>query len=80
MDTVLAHATLPATQQGVEVGEQLLTADDLAKLLKVSKHQVLRWYHGNGLPGRTLSPKCVRFRWQEVLDWIDRREETLRSA
>jgi len=80
MDTGLAKAALRTTQQGVEVGEQLLTAEDLAKLLKVSRYKVLRWYHGAGLPGRTISRKCVRFRWQEVLDWVDSRDEMLRSA
>lgn len=71
---------LSATQEGIETGEKLLTADDLAILFQVSKHQILRWYHGEGLPGKTFSRKCVRFQWSDVARWIESRSDFSRSA
>lgn len=77
MDTLVA--ALKATQDGIEAGEKLLTAEDLAPLFQVSKHQILRWYHGEGLPGKAFSRKCVRFRWSDVARWIENQPE-FRSA
>lgn len=75
----MTRTDLKATQDGIETGEKLLTADDLSKLFQVSTRQVWRWYHEQGLPGKNLSKKCVRFRWSDVAQWIEARAQA-RSA
>lgn len=47
----------------------LLTKEELAKLLKVSGRTIENWERA-GLPSYKLSPKVRRYKWTEVWTWI----------
>lgn len=49
---------------------ELLTAEELARLLKVSPKTVYRLAWSGGLPVIRISPKCVRFRSAAVEAWL----------
>jgi excisionase family DNA binding protein len=52
---------------------ELLTADELAKKLKVSKAAVRRWTL-DGIPCRRLGNKLVRFELSSSLAWLEQRQ------
>ncbi|MDD5308300.1 MAG: helix-turn-helix domain-containing protein [Deltaproteobacteria bacterium] len=47
-----------------------LTADEVAKLLRVDRKTVYAAYHANLLPGRRLG-RAIRFSREAVLRWLD---------
>lgn len=57
-----------------EQERELLTADELAKKLKVKKSAVRRWTI-DGLPRRHLGGKLVRFEYASALAWLERRHQ-----
>ena len=48
----------------------LLTTDELAELLRVSRRAVERWAAAGRIPGRVQVGRVVRWRRIEVLEWI----------
>lgn len=55
--------------------EQLLTVDDLARLLRVPKATIYRWRStGDGPSGYTIG-RYVRFRRAEVETWLEQRAD-----
>jgi excisionase family DNA binding protein len=62
------------TEQGNKDGmETYLTADELAKYLKVSKHTVRRWVCKKIIPFCRLN-HAVRFKLSEIEKWVTARE------
>lgn len=54
---------------------QLLTVDELARLLRVPKATIYRWRStGGGPPGYTIG-RYVRFRWPDVEAWLEERAD-----
>lgn len=48
---------------------ELITTKDIAKLLSVSEEQVRRFIYRHGLPCYHLSPRIMRFKEDEVIQW-----------
>jgi len=49
----------------------LLTTDELAALLRVSRRQIERWSASGRIPGRVNLPgRAVRWTRQVILDWL----------
>lgn len=59
--------------------EKLLTIKQLSALIQVSPKTIYQWIHIGFIPCYKL-PKGVRFREQEICDWLKRRRKTGRSA
>ena len=57
---------------------EILTADELAKKLKVSKAAVRRWTL-DGMPCPKLGGRLVRFEIEPALAWLERQQESTRS-
>ena len=53
---------------------EILTADELAKKLKVSKAAVRRWTL-DGLPCHRLGGRLVRFEFNAALTWLEQRQQ-----
>jgi excisionase family DNA binding protein len=53
---------------------EILTATELAKKLKVSKAAVRRWTL-DGLPCRRLGGRLVRFALHTALAWLEQRQQ-----
>ena len=51
--------------------DDLLTADETARLLKVTRRTLSRWTLERGLPVVRLSQNCKRYRRAQVLVWVD---------
>lgn len=49
---------------------ELITTKEVARLLVVSDEQVRRLVHRHGLPCYQLSPRVLRFKEEEVLQWV----------
>jgi excisionase family DNA binding protein len=67
----------PSRAQGL--GEtpaaQLLTVDELARLLRVPKATIYRWRSiGDGPRGYSIG-RYVRFRWPDVEAWLEERAD-----
>ena len=48
---------------------ELIKTKDIAKLLSVSEEQVRRFVYRHGLPCYRLSPRIMRFKEDEVIQW-----------
>jgi excisionase family DNA binding protein len=59
--------------------EEILTADEIAKKLKVSKAAVRRWTR-EGVPCRRLGSRLVRFEVTAVVEWLEQRKTAVRMA
>lgn len=54
---------------------QLLTVDDLARVLRVPKATIYRWRStGDGPRGYSIG-RYVRFRWPDVETWLEERAD-----
>jgi excisionase family DNA binding protein len=51
--------------------QQLLTAENIAEMLGISKRQVWRLASGGQLPGRVKLGRLTRWRRDDVQRWID---------
>jgi len=51
---------------------QMISADDLAAILKISKRTLWRLLSSKGLPEPTRFGKCVRWRRGIMEQWIDK--------
>jgi excisionase family DNA binding protein len=49
---------------------EFLTAQDVARLLKVSSKTIYRFAWSGGLPAVRISRKCLRFRRAELEEWL----------
>lgn len=55
-----------------EVAEEFLNDGELADVLGVSTRTILRWRRdGSGPPYCRIGPRCVRYRYTDVLAWAD---------
>jgi excisionase family DNA binding protein len=61
------------------VSDRLLTARAVADMLDVSPETVLRWTRRGELPGIRLPGGAIRFRADEVEDWLEERATTSRG-
>ena len=62
------HAADPA---GISQVALLLTSDELAGLLRVSRRCLERWAAAGRVPGRVQLPgRAIRWNRQTVIDWI----------
>ena len=52
--------------------EKLLTINDLSEFLQVSPSTIYHWTHTDYIPHYKL-PKGVRFRSEEVINWLKRK-------
>ena len=50
--------------------DDLINADQLAKILGVSRHYVYRLVQRDNLPHVRISRKCIRFRRADVGSWL----------
>ncbi|HEY5241124.1 MAG TPA: helix-turn-helix domain-containing protein [Polyangiaceae bacterium] len=57
---------------GAKVDDEVLTRDQVAKLLRVDPHTVTRYALRHRLPGSTIGGRW-RFRRVEVLRWMEQR-------
>lgn len=53
--------------------EELLTPDEVAKMLKVKRKQVYKLIHDEGLPARRLNRRTYRVPATELLAWLEAR-------
>lgn len=61
--------------------EQLISANELVKLTQLTYNfWAQRRYSGDGPPFIRLSAKCVRYRWGDVVEWLDKRKCTSTST
>lgn len=50
----------------------LLTEKEVATLLNVTPSCLQAWrYRGDGLPFIKISGRCIRYRWNDLQEWID---------
>ena len=49
---------------------KLLTAREVAEMLGVSPHTVLDWYEAGKLPGYKLLGGVLRFKQDEIVEWV----------
>ena len=61
-------------KKGAKMAE-LVDADELARLLGVTKATVLTWRRRKWIPSRTMGQRCIRFVPDEVLAAMKTREE-----
>lgn len=61
----------PAWKQGAPVSNRLMTAQELADYLGVSRWSVYRWNSLGTGPRRIKAGGVVRYRWADVEDWIE---------
>ena len=59
--------------------EEIFTADEIAKKLKVSKPAVRRWTR-EGMPCRRFGERLVRFELSTVLAWLESRKNEEQAA
>ena len=52
--------------------EELLTAEEVAKILKVSPSAVFKWAKRGIIPSYRIHEKCLRFKFSEIETFIER--------
>lgn len=52
--------------------EQLLTAEEVAGILKVSPSAVFKWAKRKVIPSYRIHEKCLRFKEEDIRVFIDR--------
>ncbi len=52
--------------------EELLTAEEVAKILKVSNSAVFKWAKRGIIPSYRIHEKCLRFKKQDIEAFIER--------
>ena len=52
--------------------EKLITIDEVASLLKMSKFTIYHYIHKNEIPHIKLAPGCVRFRLSDIEAWLQK--------
>ncbi|MEX1133970.1 MAG: helix-turn-helix domain-containing protein [Acidimicrobiia bacterium] len=63
----------------METPDRLLSVQDLADYLGVPVTTLYQWrYRREGPPGFRVG-RHIRYRWQDVLDWIDRQLQSAGS-
>jgi len=61
------------TMSATETTSELLTVNDVAKLLSAGRRTICRWAQIGRMPEPVkLGRRCVRWRRADLLDWIDR--------
>jgi excisionase family DNA binding protein len=55
-------------------GGNLLSVDEVAAVLNVSKPSVYAWAKRGILPGIALGPQCLRFKPEVVRAWLEQKE------
>jgi excisionase family DNA binding protein len=60
--------------------DELLTARELASLLKVSPKTIYRLAWSGDLPAIKISRKCIRFDLQAVQHWLEMRARNARRS
>jgi excisionase family DNA binding protein len=58
---------------------ELLTTTEIAEWLKIAESTVRKWVHYGFIPHVKIG-RCVRFRREDVENWIQQRAETGRST
>jgi excisionase family DNA binding protein len=53
--------------------EELLTAKELAQILKLKLSTIYAWTHTGMIPHIKISRNCIRFRLSDVLAWLEER-------
>lgn len=62
-----------------QTSEGYLTKKDVAELLQLQSRTVDRYMRA-GLPHLKLGSRRVRFKREDVIDWVDRKFRTVRSG
>lgn len=52
--------------------EELLTAEEVAKVLKVSSSAIFKWARRGVIPSYRIHEKCLRFKAQDVVALIEK--------
>ena len=59
----------------------LLTPDDVARMMRVSRRTVITWrYRGKGPRCVHVTHNCVRYRMSEVRKWLNGKEQQEQEA
>ena len=53
--------------------EKLLNTDELAEILGVTKATIYSWTSQNKIPHVKLTKRLLKFREQEIMDWISQK-------
>lgn len=51
--------------------EELLTTDQVAERLQISRKTVRKWRYEGSLPAVKVGRRLVRYRWPQVLEWLE---------
>jgi excisionase family DNA binding protein len=65
----------PSTAEHVDGPDDILTAVEAARLLRISRAQVYTLTAAGQLPHVRVSPRCVRYRRGALLAWFEAREK-----
>ena len=60
--------------------EKLLSIDDLAEMLGVTKATIYSWTSQNKIPHIKLSKRLLKFRENEIIDWISKKSINAESS
>ena len=61
------------SEQPVPWADELLTMEEAARFLRVSKASVARLLRHGGIPTMRVGPKSIRFTRRGLLEWLQRR-------
>jgi excisionase family DNA binding protein len=59
---------------------ELLTVDEVAERLRVTKHRIWRMVRNGEIPFTRISKRGTRFRAQDIEKWIEDRTEEVHGA
>jgi excisionase family DNA binding protein len=51
--------------------ERLLTAEQVAEIIRVNIAVLYQWTHRGAIPHIKISKRMIRFREEEVMEWLD---------
>lgn len=51
---------------------ELLTAEEVAKILKVTPSAIFKWAKKGDLPSYRINEKCLRFKTQDIAAFIEK--------
>ena len=52
--------------------EELLTAEEVARILKVSPSSIFKWAKRKVIPSYRINEKCLRFKEEDIMNLIER--------
>jgi excisionase family DNA binding protein len=60
--------------------EKLLSIDDLTEMLGVTKATIYSWTSQNKIPHIKLSKRLLKFRENDIIDWISKKSNNSESS